>query len=115
MLTLKLTAQSKPVYGAIPSSGHSRLGRLDAAIAHVQRIVNDLVKEGMLEFQPNPHHRRAQLVVLTDAGKDAFTLAMKLQAPWINELAQGLEVADIETTYRVLHQLRSKLEQDQRD
>ncbi|MNP73523.1 hypothetical protein D3C76_1702480 [compost metagenome] len=69
----------------------------------------------MLEFQPNPHHRRAQLVVLTDAGKQAFNLAMKLQAPWINELSQGLKVEDIQTTYQVLHQLRSQLEDEQRD
>ncbi|MCY1449316.1 MarR family protein [compost metagenome] len=82
---------------------------------NVQRIVNDLVKDGMLEFQPNPHHRRAQLVVLTDAGKQAFNLAMKLQAPWINELSQGLKVEDIQTTYQVLHQLRSQLEDEQRD
>lgn len=82
---------------------------------NVQRIVNDLVKDGMLEFQPNPHHRRAQLVVLTDAGKEAFDLAMQLQAPWINELSQGLDVDDIQTTHHVLNQLRNRLEEGQRD
>lgn len=80
---------------------------------NVQRIVNDLVKDGLLEFQPNPHHRRAQLVVLTEAGKAAFDQALKLQAPWINDLAQGLEVDEIQTTHRVLNQLRNRLEQDQ--
>ncbi|MBV4503764.1 MarR family winged helix-turn-helix transcriptional regulator [Pseudomonas sp. BW13M1] len=82
---------------------------------NVQRIVNDLVKDGMLELQPNPHHRRAHLVVLTDTGKEAFNRAMKLQAPWINELAQGLEVEDIQITHRVLNKLRSKLEEEQKD
>jgi DNA-binding MarR family transcriptional regulator len=82
---------------------------------NVQRIVNDLVKDGLLEFQPNPHHRRAQLVVLTDAGREAFERAMKLQAPWINTLSEGLDVDDIQTTHDVLNQLRNRLEEDQRD
>ena len=80
---------------------------------NVQRIVNDLVKDGLLEFQPNPHHRRAQLVVLTEAGREAFDLTMKLQTPWINELAEGLDIDAIETTHQVLHHLRNRLEEDQ--
>jgi DNA-binding MarR family transcriptional regulator len=32
----------------------------------VQRIVNDLEEQGLVSFETNPHHRRAQLVVLTD-------------------------------------------------
>ena len=79
---------------------------------NVQRIVNDLVKEGLLEFQPNPHHRRAQLVVLTKAGRKAFDLAMQLQTPWINELAEGLDMESIQTAHQVLKHLRNRLEED---
>jgi DNA-binding MarR family transcriptional regulator len=77
---------------------------------NVQRIVNDLVKEGLVAFRPNPHHRRAQLVVVTDKGKQTFEAAMRLQAPWINGLAEGLEVEDIKTMHIVMKALRSKLE-----
>ena len=77
---------------------------------NVQRIVNDLAAEGLVAFQPNPHHRRAQLVVLTDKGKDAFSAAMNVQTPWINRLADGLRVADIETTHEVISTLRRRLE-----
>ncbi len=79
---------------------------------NVQRIVNDLANNGLVEFQPNPHHRRAQLVVLTDTGKRAFDDAMRLQAPWINELSEGLQVTDIETTHRVVTALCGKLESE---
>ena len=82
---------------------------------NVQRIVNDLVKDGLLEFQPNPHHRRAQLVVLTEAGREAFDLAMNLQTPWINELAEGADIDAIQTTHQVLNHLRNRLEEDQAD
>jgi DNA-binding MarR family transcriptional regulator len=77
---------------------------------NVQRIVNDLEKQGLVAFQPNPHHRRAQLVVLTDKGKQTFDAAMRLQAPWVNELSEGLRVEDIETTRSVITALRSKLD-----
>ncbi|MBV8406545.1 MAG: MarR family transcriptional regulator, partial [Alphaproteobacteria bacterium] len=62
---------------------------------NVQRIVNDLAKEGLVAFQTNPHHRRAQLIVLTEEGKKTFEAAMQRQAPWINEIAAGLHLADL--------------------
>src|SRR5262245_4869021 len=80
---------------------------LGAHRQNVQRIVNDLEKEGLVAFEPNPHHRRAQLVVLTDKGKRAFENAMALQAPWANRLSQGLSVSDVETLHRVILALRT--------
>jgi len=79
---------------------------------NVQRIVNDLAAEGLVAFQPNPHHRRAQLVVLTDRGRDTYGAAMNVQTPWINRLADGLRVADIETTRELISTLRQRLEAD---
>lgn len=80
---------------------------------NVQRIVNDLVNDGLVAFQPNPHHRRAQLVLLTGAGKRAFDDAMCLQTPWINELSDGLRVTDIETAHRVIATLCGRLGSDE--
>ena len=77
---------------------------------NVQRIVNDLAADGLVELRPNPHHRRAQLVVLTDKGKDAYGAAMNLQTPWINRLADGLRVTDIQATQKVISTLRQRLE-----
>ena len=76
----------------------------------MQRIINDLHKEGLVAFEANPHHRRAQLVVLTDKGKQTFDAAMRLQAPWINSLSEGIAVKDIQTVQRVIMALREKLE-----
>ena len=77
---------------------------------NIQRIVNDLEKEGLVGFRANPHHRRAQLVVLTDKGQETFDAAMRLQAPWINSLAEGLKVSDLEITHGVVGALIRKLE-----
>jgi|SRR5271157_5315334 len=82
---------------------------------NVQRIVNDLYKEGLVAFEANPHHRRAQLVVLTDKGRQAFDAAMRLQAPWINSLSDGLAIKDVQTFHRVVMVLREKLESNEPD
>jgi DNA-binding MarR family transcriptional regulator len=77
---------------------------------NLQRIINDLHKEGLVAFETNPHHRRAQLVILTDKGKETFDAAMRLQAPWINSLSEGLSIKDIQIMHRVIIALRKKLE-----
>src|SRR5689334_9993777 len=82
---------------------------LGANRQNVQRIVNDLHKEGLVAFEVNPHHRRAQLVTLTDTGRRTFEDAMELQAPWVNGVSDGLSVKEIETVHRVVTALRKKL------
>lgn len=76
----------------------------------VQRIVNELERDGIVEFKPNPHHKRAHLVLLTAKGRKLYADAMKLQAPWVNALADGLKLKDLETTRRVIEQIRERLE-----
>jgi DNA-binding MarR family transcriptional regulator len=83
---------------------------LGANRQNVQRIINDLHKAGLVAFEPNPHHRRAQLIILTDKGKQAFDAAMRLQAPWVNKLSEGLSVKDVEATRLVTLRLRQRLD-----
>lgn len=77
---------------------------------NIQRIVNDLEKEGLVAFRENPHHRRAQLVALTAKGRETFYAAMRLQAPWVNELSEGLRPEEIEAARSLLSALRTRLE-----
>ena len=112
---LGLTSARWQVLGTIVATGHSQpvawLARdMGANRQNVQRIVNDLEKEGLVKYETNPHHRRAQLVVLTEAGRKAFEQAMRLQTPWINTLTTGLRVADIEVTHKVISMIRQRLE-----
>lgn len=112
---LGLTSARWQILGAILTAERPQpvawLARdLDANRQNVQRIINDLHEEGLVVFETNPHHRRAQLVILTDKGKQAFDAAMRLQAPWINNLADGLLVKDIKTVHQVITALRGKLE-----
>jgi DNA-binding MarR family transcriptional regulator len=83
---------------------------LGANRQNVQRIVDDLHKEGLVAFEANPHHRRAQLVAITDKGRRTFESAMNLQAPWVNGLADGLSLKEIATVDRVLKAMKHNLE-----
>ncbi|MBY3132205.1 winged helix-turn-helix transcriptional regulator [Rhizobium leguminosarum] len=112
---LGLTSARWQVLGTVVTAGRPQpvawLARdMGANRQNVQRIVNDLEKEGLLAFQPNPHHRRAQLVVLTDKGEQAYETAMHLQAPWVDMLSEGLQVEDLKIAHAVMKALRSKLE-----
>lgn len=112
---LGLTSARWQILGAIAQAERPEpvawLARdMGASRQNVQRIVNDLEKEGLVAFQPNPHHRRAQLVVLTAKGRQTFEFAMGLQAPWADSLAEGLPVKDIKIAHRIMIALRKKLE-----
>jgi DNA-binding MarR family transcriptional regulator len=111
---LGLTSARWEILGAIVAAGRPQpvawLARdLGANRQNVQRIINDLHAGGLVGFEPNPHHRRSPLVVLTEKGKQTLEAAMRLQAPWVNRLAAGLAVREVATTHRVLLALRQKL------
>jgi DNA-binding MarR family transcriptional regulator len=48
--------------------------------------------------------------VLTDKGRRTFDEASRLQAPWANAVSEGLAIKDIDTTRRVVAELRTRLE-----
>lgn len=85
---------------------------LGANRQNVQRVVNDLYKEGMVILEPNPHHRRAKLVVLTEKGQQTYYTIFEIYSPKINALAEGVSISDINTANRVMISLRRKLEKE---
>lgn len=117
---LGLTSARWQVLGTVVDAQHPQpvawLARdMGANRQNVQRIVNDLERDGHVRFQPNPHHRRAHLVVLTAKGQQAYDDAMRLQAPWMNELSEGLSPDDIAATRQLLVVLRERLERADMD
>jgi DNA-binding MarR family transcriptional regulator len=77
----------------------------------VQRIADELEKAGIVEFQHNPHHKRAKLVTLTAKGHALNDAAMRLQKPWAAALSAGIDRSTLQTTLAVLAQLRARLEE----
>ena len=81
----------------------------------VQRIVNELEKEGLVAFQANPHHRRAHLVVFTKAGRAAYAAAARRQTAWANALAKGVRTDDLRRATAVMDQIRLRLETESKE
>jgi DNA-binding MarR family transcriptional regulator len=112
---LGLTSARWQILGAIVQAGRPQpvawLARdLGANRQNVQRIVNDLIRDGMVSLEPNPHHKRAQLVVLTPKGQQTYRSAIALYNPLIGALAEGMAAEDIQAAQRVLSALRTRLE-----
>ena len=80
----------------------------------VQRTVNELLKDGLVELAANPHHRRSHLVVLTPKGKATFNKADQLQGPWADSLAKGFTLRDLNTASKMVTAIRERLELEHR-
>ncbi|PXA94705.1 MarR family transcriptional regulator [Nostoc sp. 3335mG] len=61
----------------------------------VQRIVDLLAEQGLVMFQPNPHHLRAKLVLLTTAGRAAVAGAEHAVAPIDRSIVERIGPARI--------------------
>jgi DNA-binding MarR family transcriptional regulator len=78
----------------------------------VQRIVNELTAEGALALAPNPHHRRAKLVVLTDRGASLYRAVEKRRLPWARALADAVAPRTLASALATLRALRERLEKE---
>nr|WP_315380336.1 MarR family transcriptional regulator [uncultured Sphingomonas sp.] len=74
-------------YAPVPLPTASIARNMGLTRQSVQRIVDLLAERGMVTFQDNPHHLRAKLVVLTEAGIAAVTGAEQAAAPLDREIA----------------------------
>lgn len=92
----------QPVAWLARSMGLSRQG--------VQRIANELEKDGLIAFQPNPHHRRASLVVLTDTGRQTYAVAEQRQTEWVNAISRNFDIDEIQCALNVISAMRAILE-----
>lgn len=110
-----LTAARWQVLGAVALAGRPltvpqiarRMGLTRQA---VQASVNLLLADAMVETGENLDHRRSPLVRLTELGRQKYAAVDRRQIRWINELAAGLKLSDLENTARLLHGLSDRLE-----
>ena len=75
----------------------------------VQRVVNEMVKDGLLVFDVNPHHKRSKLVRMTSKGEKVFSAALEIQIPFVRGLAKGVSKKRLIDTKQVLEHLRQRL------
>jgi DNA-binding MarR family transcriptional regulator len=84
---------------------------LGLARQSVQRVADLLAEKGLVQFEANPHHQRAKLVVLTQRGRTAAKSAEERQRPWAREMTAGLSLERISTALEVLTHMNEHLTQ----
>ena len=78
---------------------------LGLARQSVQRLADVLEAAGLVTYTDNPHHRRARLVGLTDAGKRALTEIQAAQRPWADTIGGAVGERDLRKATEVLDRL----------
>ena len=86
--------------------------RLMVSNGNVTGLIDRLVGEGLVERQPSPDDRRAQLVRLTKAGKKAFDTMTPEHQAWVNDLLGGLARNEMQALHELLGKLKSSLARD---
>jgi DNA-binding MarR family transcriptional regulator len=87
----------------------SEIGRrLGMRRQSAQHNVNRLVRQGLVELQANPGHRRAPLAALTPAGRRTMTALYRLQGELAARFTRGLALsgADLDAVAATLRHLR---------
>jgi DNA-binding MarR family transcriptional regulator len=99
--------------GPLPVSGIAR--KMGLARQSVQRIADLLVAKGLAQYRPNPAHRRAKLLDLTDTGRAAMSRLARIQPEWANRIAAEFDPEDLASALAVLDRLVAIMAKDLTD
>lgn len=80
----------------------------------VQRLADILAAEGLATYRPNPAHRRAKLLTITEAGREAIARLAEDQHRWANRVAATFTAEDLRTCVGTAQRLASVLEDEER-
>jgi DNA-binding MarR family transcriptional regulator len=108
-----LTAARWQVLGAVLGEALSVAGIarvMGITRQSVQRIADLLVEKGLAEYQPNPAHRRAKLVRVTDAGYAAVRRINPAHAVFSHDVAGALGIDQVRLVLDALTHLSEAID-----
>lgn len=76
---------------------------------NVTGITDQLQQEGLVTREALPTDRRAYLIRLTPAGREAFSRMARAHETWVEQLFSGLAETDRRALFRLLGRLKSSL------
>lgn len=76
----------------------------------IQRLVNEMAADGLLEFVDNPSHKRSMLITLTEKGRRLNQEVEKRRIPWTEAIAAKLWETNARQPHEVLAALRRILD-----
>ncbi|MEW2082854.1 MarR family transcriptional regulator [Streptomyces sp. NPDC005283] len=97
--------QLMSVVSEAPLSVARAARRLGVARQGVQRIANELVRDGLAEFRENPDHRTSPLLALTGAGQRALSAITARAAAAHQAMSEGISEYDLAAVRALLQRL----------
>lgn len=76
---------------------------------HIQVQADRLAEAGLVEFSPNPNHRRSELVQLTDQGRALIASLHAADEDDLNRLRSSVQQIEIQACVAVLRKIRLSL------
>ena len=115
MKPLNLSSNRWQILGAVeqrPLSVAQIARNMGLARQSVQRVADSLGKERLIEYAPNPDHKRAKLVCLTENGRRITKELDRYQKRWAKRIGGGTSVEEIDAALDLIKKLRLRLEAD---
>jgi DNA-binding MarR family transcriptional regulator len=78
----------------------------------VQRIADDMARDGLVEFAANSGDARAMHLLLTEAGKAAYDDALEREWQWANAIAADFDAEQISCAVTLLEAITQSMQID---
>jgi len=79
---------------------------------HIQVLADDMAAEGLVEFAPNPAHKRSKLVRMTAKGRKLYDELDASFLAFAEDIAEGMDPGELESAAAVLTALKNRLTPD---
>jgi DNA-binding MarR family transcriptional regulator len=76
----------------------------------VQRLADDMARDGLVEFAENPGDARAMHLLLTEAGRAAYHDAQECEWQWTNAIAEDFDAEQIVRAVALLEAITQKMQ-----
>jgi len=88
----------------VPDIARSR----PVARQHIQKLVNELAADGLVELIDNPAHKRSRLVRITAKGRTHYDAMTGRISALMRDLAAGIPAADLRRAERVIAEIGAR-------
>jgi DNA-binding MarR family transcriptional regulator len=85
--------------------------RLGLSRQAVQRLANAMAADGMVTFVPNPADRRADHVVLTNAGRNLYRRSLDREWAFTNAVSDGFDADALARAAALIDAVTKKMEE----
>lgn len=76
----------------------------------VQRLVDVMSKDGLLQSIDNPNHKRAKYINMTAKAENIYKQLHNKQIPWAEQCSTDITISELETTLSALRKISQYFE-----